>query len=347
VVELWFTILYFTLAMFAVLEGWDFGAGALQLIVAKTRAERRDVIAAIGPLWTWHEVWLVAAGGTFMLAFPRAMAVAFSGYYLALWLAIWSLMLRGVALEVGAHLADPLWQSFWSFVFVVANVLLALVFGVALGNVIRGVPLDQTGRFSLAFFTDFGVRGRVGILDWYSSSVALATLLLLSAHGATYLVMKTTGPVHTRSASAASRCWLAVALSFPVISLETWIVRPEMFRGIVARPLGWLALASLAVGVTLLLTGWRGRREVRAFVGSCVIIAGLLAALAVGVFPVLLRSTLSPELSLTAHQAASKNLGMALLWWPLGLALALGYSMLIAWQFRGKLRATAEPPGSP
>jgi cytochrome d ubiquinol oxidase subunit II len=347
VVELWFGILCFMFIMFAVLEGWDFGAGALHLLVAKTHAERREVIAAIGPLWSWHEVWLVGAGGTFMVAFPKAMATAFAGYYLALWLALWSFMLRGVSIEVAGHLRDPLWQSFWNLVFAVANLLLAFVFGAALGNVIRGVPIDATGRFSLAFFTDFDVRGRVGILDWYTLSLALETLLVLCAHGATYLTLKTSGQVHARSQRAASWLWLAVALGFPAVTFETWLVRPEMFTGILERPLGWLALAVVCGGAALLITGRRSGREAWAIAGSSALIAGLLAALGVGVFPVMLRSTLAPEFSLTAQQAASSpfSLGLALIWWPLALVLAFTYFTFIARQFRGKVRPSEDDQG--
>src|SRR5262249_10460978 len=125
VTGLWFAIVCFMLTMFAVLEGWDFGGGAIHLLVARQPAERREVIAAIGPLWSWHEVWLVGAGGTFMVAFPAAMAAAFSGYYLAMWIALWSFMLRGISIEVGGHLADRQWQQFWDVVFAAANILLA------------------------------------------------------------------------------------------------------------------------------------------------------------------------------------------------------------------------------
>jgi cytochrome d ubiquinol oxidase subunit II len=345
--ELWFAILAGMFTIFAVLEGWDFGAGALHLIVAKTNAQRREVIAAIGPLWSWHEVWLVGAGGTFMVAFPQAMATAFAGYYLALWLVLWSFMLRGVSIEVGGHLADPLWQSFWDFVFAVANVLLAVLFGAALGNVIRGVPLDETGRFSLAFFTDFGVRGRVGLLDWYTLSIALETLLLLCAHGATYLTLKTSGEVHDRSDTAARWLWVAAAIGFPVATIETWIVRPEMFLGILRRPLGWLALAVILAAAVLLTLGRRQRREARAFAGSSALIVGLLAALTVGIYPVILHSTLAPQFSLTAERAAASrtSLGLALIWWPLAFVLAMVYVGFIARHYRGKVRPSQDNQG--
>ena len=172
-VEVWFALLSITLIVFVVLDGWDIGAGVLHWVAGRTSAERREIVAAIGPLWSWHEVWLVAFGGTFLLAFPKVMATSFAGFYLALWLVLWSFILRGVSIEVGGHINDRLWQSWWDFVFAVSNVLLAVLFGAALGNVIRGVPLDESGKFSMSLFTDFGVRGRVGILDWYTVSVAV------------------------------------------------------------------------------------------------------------------------------------------------------------------------------
>ena len=342
-IELWFALLAFMLIMFSVLVGWDFGAGALHFIVAKTRAERRSVIAAIGPLWTWHEVWLVAAGGTFMVAFPKAMAVAFSGYYLALWLVLWAFMLRGVSLEVGAHSSDPLWQGFWDFAFAVANFALAIVFGAALGNVIRGVPLGAAGHFSLALFTDFGVRGDVGILDWYTLSVALETLLLLMAHGATYLASKATDPVQRESRALAPRLWIAGAAGFLVVTIQTWWVRPELFGNVLGRVLGWCALAAVAAGAAMLVAGIRARRDGVAFAGSCTFIAGVLATLAVGIFPVLLPSTLDPRYSITVYGAASspRGLALALFWWPVALALAFVYVAFAARQFRG--RRPAEP----
>ena len=161
-VEIWYAILAFTLIVYVTLDGRNFGAVSLHLIVAKSSSERRQLIAAIGPLWSWHEVWLVAFGGVMFVAFPRLLGVAFSGYYLALFLVLWSLILRGISLEVGGHIDDRMWQSFWDFVFPVSNLLLGILFGTALGNVVRGVPLKENGEFHMAFFTDFGVTGNVG-----------------------------------------------------------------------------------------------------------------------------------------------------------------------------------------
>jgi cytochrome d ubiquinol oxidase subunit II len=193
VIATWYVIFSFMLIVYVVLDGRNFGAGMLHWLVARTPEERRQVIAAIGPLWSWHEVWLVGFGGTLVAVFPRLMASAFAGYYLAIFLILWSLILRGVSIEAGGHINDRLWQGFWDFVFVFSNALLAILFGAAAGNLARGVPLDASGNFSMAFFTDFGVRGSVGLLDLYTVSIAIFASVILAAHGATYLTLKTEG----------------------------------------------------------------------------------------------------------------------------------------------------------
>src|ERR1700751_4044220 len=138
------------------------------------------------------------------------MASAFSGYYLALFLILWCLILRGVSIEVGGHINDRMWQEFWDFVFVLASTLLAIIFGAAAGNMARGVPLASNGTFSMAFFTDFTPDGDVGLLDWYTLSIALFATVALAAHGATYLTLKTLGPVHDRSVHYAKLLWISV-----------------------------------------------------------------------------------------------------------------------------------------
>ena len=338
-VELWFALLCFLLTMFVVLDGWDIGAGVLHFLVAKNDPERRQVIAAIGPLWSWHEVWLVAAGGTFVLAFPELMAVSFSGFYLALWMVLWSFVLRGISIEVAGHVDDSLWRSGWDFVFAASNVLLAILFGTALGNVIRGVPIDASGMFTMSLFTDFTARGRVGILDWYTLSVALFTTVLLSAHGATYLRLKTEGAVHQRSERLARWLWLVTALLFVVVSVETSAIRPELFQAMFQRPLAWVAMLVIAAAASALWTGLRGTGEGRAFIGSCAVIVGLLAGAAASLFPVVLHSTLSAEHSMTAYTGATADRGLrtALLWWPVAVVLALIYGLTIARIFAGKV----------
>lgn len=343
----WYAIAGFMLIVYVVLDGRNFGAGMLYWFVAKTPNERRQVMAAMGPLWTWHEVWLVAFGGTLLAIFPRLLASAFSGYYLALFLILWCLILRGIAIEVGGHINDRLWQGYWDFIFVFSNFLLAILFGAAAGNVARGVPIDVDGNFSMAFFTDFNVHGYVGLLDWYTATVALFTAVVLAAHGATYLTFKTDGPVHDRSEKLARRLWTTGIPLLLIVLIESRIVRPDLPGGAFHNPFWWLGLAgSLASAVALALSV-RTQRESRAFLASNFLIAGMLATGSAAIFPVMLHSTLAPANSLTAYAAAAgpTSLRIAALWWPIALVLTISYFVFISRRYSGKVRVQQDTHG--
>src|SRR6516225_2564584 len=295
------------LIVYVILDGRNFGAGMLHWFVAKTPEERRQVIAAIGPLWSWHEVWLVGFGGTLVAVFPRLMASAFAGYYLAIFLILWSLILRGVSIEAGGHINDRLWQGFWDFVFVFSNSLLAFLFGAAAGNLARGVPLDADGNFSMTFFTNFRVHGYVGLLDWYTVSIAIFAAVILAAHGATYLTLKTEGPVHDRSTTFARYLWAVAAPLFLAISVESSVVRPDVPGHAIHNPFCWLGLFLVIASTITVISGLLTHREMWAFVGSNALLVGLLATGAAAIFPVMLYSTLAPEHSLTAYAVAASR----------------------------------------
>src|SRR5262245_57227687 len=248
-VELWFAIFWIMVATYLILDGRTLGAGALRLFVSSNADERRQVLDAIGPMWSWYEVWLVGAGGVLLLAFPSVLAAAFSGYYLALFLILWLLVLRGVSIELGRHMDHPLWRAFWDFILTASSGLLILVFGVALGNIIRGVPLDERGEFHMALFTDFRASGHVGLLDWYTLSVGLFALAGLGAHGATFLTNKTSGVIRDRAKAAGTSLWLCtIALGVAVI-IETAMLRADLLAAFVSHPLSvaFLVQAVLAV----------------------------------------------------------------------------------------------------
>jgi len=346
-IPFWYAVVSFMLIIYVVLDGRNFGAGMLQWVVAKTPEERRQVIAAIGPLWTWHEVWLVGFGGTLIAIFPRLMASAFAGYYLALFLILWCLILRGISVEVGGHINDRLWQGYWDFNFVLSNFLLAILFGAAAGNVARGVPLNADGDFSMAFFTDFNVRGHVGLLDWYTVSIAILAAVVLAAHGATYLTLKTEGPVHDRSEKYAKRLWIAVTPLSLAVLVESRIVRPDLPGRAWSNPLWWLGLVVTVISIIALVSGLAGRREQRAFLASNFLIVGLLATGAAAIFPVMLHSTLAPENSLTAYAVAVRpsTLRIATIWWPMGFALAVFYSVFISRRYAGKVSVQRDTQG--
>ena len=341
---LWYGILAFMLTTYVVLDGRNFGMGIIHRLVAKTPLERRQVIAAIGPLWSWHEVWLVGTGGVMVMAFPRFMAAAFSGYYLALFLVLWCILLRGISIEVGAHLDDPLWRTFWDTIFVISNVLLAILFGAAFGNIVRGAPLAADGTFFSPFFTNFRVHGQVGLLDWFTLPVAVFAVLVLAAHGATYLTMRTEGVVHDRARKLSFRLWLAVIPAFLIITYLTWIVRPELLRGFLPRPLAWLTLLVCVVSGIALATGIHFRRERQAMLGSTFLIFGMIMTGAATLYPVMLFSTLNPANRLTASgcAAANHNLWIATAWWFPALALAFCYLFIIQRHYSGKVNISKD-----
>jgi cytochrome bd ubiquinol oxidase subunit II len=338
-IETWYAIVSFMLIAYVILDGRNFGVGMLHRIVARTPEERQQVIASLGPLWSWHEVWLVGFGGTLMAIFPRVFSSAFAGYYLALFLILWCLILRGISVEVHDHVNDGLWRSFWDFVFILSSLLLAVLFGVAAGNLIRGVPLDANSNFSLAFFTDFRVRGMVGLLDWYTVSIAVFTLLLLAAHGATYLTLKTDGHVHDRSATSAKLLWVAAAAIFLAVSVESLVVRSDLFVHAFHNPFCNVGVLLFAASICMLILGLSSRRENLAFVASNVLLASIIATGAASMFPVMLHSTLRPEDSLTAYSAAAGNrtLLTAFAWWPIAFVLTISYSVFIARRYTGKV----------
>ena len=346
-VELWYAIAALMLALYVVLDGFDLGAGILSPLVARTDAERRQVLAAIGPYWDGNEVWLLAAGGALFVAFPRVLASGVSGFYLAIFLVLWCLLGRGIAIEFRSHVADPLWRGAWDFVFGAASTLLAVFFGAAFGNLMRGVPLDKDGWFSLALFTDFTARDPVGILDWYTILTGVFALVALAAHGSVFLVWKTDGPVHERSLRIARRLWISTAVLWPIVTLASNLVNPALFPGMGRRWLAALAAVLALGGIVAVFVGVRRHRDLGAFLGSCAFLLGIIGASAASYFPVMLRATGGDALSMTAYTAGADEAGLrtALRWLVVGLPLALAYLVVVLRLHRGKAVAARDGEG--
>src|SRR5262245_24158993 len=325
-VEIWFAIAAVMLTAYVVLDGFDLGAGVLHTYVARTDRERRQVLGAIGPFWDGNEVWLLATGGALFVAFPPVLASGLSGFYFAIFLVLWALILRGISIEFRSHIEASLWRSAWDFVFCVSGVLLPVLFGAALGNLLRGLPIDGNGNFSLALFTDFSARPPVGILDWYTVLAGVFGLVAIAGHGATFLAWKTDADVQARSRRAALWLYGAVALLWPVMTALTSVVNPDLYAVLPRRPLAWLSVLVALVGLISVGGGLRRHRDVHAFVGSCAFLAGMLGATAACVFPVMLRAVDGTH-SLTAYNASvpTASLRTALSWWLVGFPLAVGY----------------------
>ncbi|WP_422923466.1 cytochrome d ubiquinol oxidase subunit II [Singulisphaera sp. PoT] len=345
----WFAIVSAMLAGYAVLDGFDFGVGILHRIVAKTADERKTILAAIGPVWDGNEVWLIAAGGLLFMAFPKVYATGFSGFYMALMILLWLLILRGIAIEFRSHQENPLWREFWDTVFSLASLACALIFGVALGNLIRGVPIDEKGLRGMPLFTNFRTDRHLGLIDWYTGLVGVFALVSLAGHGALYLAWRTTGPVRDRCLALARDVWMAAMILWVVVTAATAWIRPEVFYGFLKRPwtLAFVVLA-IAGAVGAFRFPKRGR-ELAAFLSSSVFIFGMVATAMAGNYPYWLRSTIDPEaFSLTAANSMSARYGMsvALGWWSVGFILVLGYFAYLFSAIRGKVVAGDGPYSS-
>jgi len=340
---IWFCLVALTMAAYVVLDGYDLGAGIIHLFAARSGDERRLVIKSIGPFWDGNEVWLVAGGGTLYFAFPALYAASFSGFYLPLMIVLWLLMLRGISIEFRSHVESPVWQSLWDVGFGVASALLAMFFGVALGNVVRGVPLDASGYFFLPLWTDFGISGELGILDWYTVTTGLAAFMILVLHGALWVALKTDGPVEQRCRSLAIRAWWPTGALIVLITVLSFRVQPQLAASFSERPWGY-AIPAAALTAFALIRVWAQRHPAAAFLTSSIFIAGMLSSAAFGLYPYVLPSRIDPQFGLTVTNAAATAYGLkvGLAWWIPGIALAIAYVVFVYRHFAGKVRLPEE-----
>jgi len=336
----WFCLVAIMIAAYVVLDGFDLGAGAVHFLVAKTDAERQLVVRSIGPVWDGNEVWLLAAGGTLYFAFPALYASGFSGFYLPLMIVLWLLILRGIAIEFREKVASPVWVNFWDVVFAAASLLLAVFYGAALGNVVRGVPLNDKGYFFEALWTNFRLGTATGILDWYTILVGLVALSTLSLHGALWLALKTDGPVHDRSLTLARAAWWILLLFTILVTIVTFRVQPQVPSNLSTHPAGFvfplLALAGLA-GM-----GWSILRkdDLKGFLASCLYIVGMLTSVVFGLYPLILPARTNAAYSLTVYNAKAGEYGLrvGLAWWIVGMALVGAYFTYVYRHFAGKVK---------
>jgi cytochrome bd ubiquinol oxidase subunit II len=327
------------LTAYVLLDGFDLGAGVIHLFAARSDAERRELIASIGPVWDGNEVWLLAAGGTLYFAFPGLYAAGFSGFYLALMIVLWLLMLRGIAIEFRSHIDSELWRPFWDVILCLASALLAIFYGAALGNVVRGVPLDKDGFFFVALWTDFRTGSNPGIIDWYTVSVGITALLALTIHGALWVNLKTSGKLQSRARLAVSRLYWPVCVAVLVISIASFKVQPQLRVSFQERPWMWIFPLIATTGLLSLWFCLSAVLDLCAFLSSGVFIAGLLCSAAFGLYPKVLPAVPDAALSLTVYNVAAPRYGLAMgfVWWVPAFLLAITYSAFVYWHFRGKV----------
>jgi cytochrome d ubiquinol oxidase subunit II len=249
---------------------------------------------------------------------------------------LWLLILRGISIEFRNHIDSPIWKPLWDVVFSFASGLLVISFGAALGNVVRGVPLDANGNFFLPFWTDFRTGPEPGILDWYTVTVGLAAFVTLMVHGSLWVAMKTEGDVEKRARSIAHHAWWAMLVLTILITLMSFSVQPQLSKSFAGAPWGYVFPFLALLGVT----GARILRGREAFLASCLFIIGMLTSAAFGVFPYVLPSSGDPAQGLTIYSTATAPYGLrvGLFWFVPGILLAIAYFVYAYRNFSGKVR---------
>lgn len=336
---IWFWLVAAMITGYVVLDGFDLGAGVLHLLIARTDQERRTVIRTVGPVWDGNEVWLIAGGGTLFFAFPLLYASSFSGFYLPLTIVLWLLILRGVGIELRMHLDSIVWRGFFDGCFALSSLLLTIFFGAALGNVIRGVPLEKDGYFFLPLWTNWKVGPQPGVLDWYTVIAALVALAALTLHGAHWVALKTHGDLNLRSRRAAAALWPALVLLTLASLWATLSVRPQLLGNYRRYPVLFIVPVAVAASLAGMLVYRRRGNDKAAFLSSAAYLVFMLVGAAAAVYPNLLMSTTDPALNITVYSAATGHYSLSggLIFWSFGMAMAFGYFIFIYRMFRGKV----------
>jgi cytochrome d ubiquinol oxidase subunit II len=302
---------------------------------ARTEEERRININSVGPFWDGNEVWLIAGGGALFAAFSPVYAAVWSGFYLALILLLVALTARAIAFDYRAKVESERWKKFFDFCFAGGSLVIALLLGVAFGNILHGVPIDERGEFTGTFFT---------LLNPYALMVGILTVVLFTLHGALWMAVKAEGDHQRRMIGTAQAYWIAFASLYIVSSFISFFAVPHLFTGMTGKALWWVFLI-LLMGAMVLIPIFLGRkRPFLAFLSSSVMMAGMIGTAAVGFFPVLVPSTLDPAYSLSAFRHSSSAYTLEVMFWIAlcGMPLALLYKAIIYRTFRGKTVLTKE-----
>jgi len=324
---IWFVLFGVLVAGYAILDGFDLGVGVLHLF-AKSEHERKLNIRSIGPVWDGNEVWLLTAGGALFAAFPPVYATIFSGFYLALMLLLLGLILRAVSMEFREQVESNPWRKFWDISFGVGSLLPAVLFGVAVGNIMRGIPLEN-GIFAGTF---------LGLLNPFSLFVGLLSLSMFIMHGAVYLHMKTTGNLQTKIKGIVSKSWVVFVILFVVATIWAFFEANYIFDGVINNPIFWLFFILLIGSIILTPVLISDKSEWKAFLSSSFSIVGLIGITAVGMFPKLVPNRNDLDSSLTVTNASSTELTL----WTMflialiGMPLVIGYTIFIYRVFWGK-----------
>lgn len=330
----WFLLIWVLLAGYAILDGFDLGVGVLHLF-ARDERERRINVSAIGPFWDGNEVWLLTGGGALFAAFPIVYATVFSSFYLALMLLLLALIFRAVSLEFRSQVDSSRWRRVWDWAFGLGSLVPAILLGVAIGNILRGIPIEANGTANVSFLS---------LLNPYALLIGILTLAMFTMHGAAFLAVKTEGDLQQRMARWASGAWVAFVILYLVAFAATFFAVPFLFEDALSRPLFWIFLVLLLLTAAYIPVANRAGKYLRSFVASSVTIASVMGLAAVCLFPRMVPSTLDLANNLTVYNASStpRTLTVMLVIALVGMPIVIAYSVYVYRVFAGKVVITQE-----
>ncbi len=328
----WFLLLGVLLIGYAILDGFDLGVGILHLLT-RTDRERRLMLNSIGPVWDGNEVWLVTAGGALFAAFPDVYATLASGFYMAIFLLLFSLIFRAIAIEFRSKESMGWWRQTWDVSFSVSSLFTSFLFGVVIGNLVWGIPLDAQKEFAGTFW---------GLLNPYAVLMGVTTVALFMMHGAIYVVMKTEGELHDKVRGWINNSIIFFIICYATTTMATLVYLPHMAERMRDHPVFFIVPLLNMLAIANIPREIHHGRDFNAFLSSCAAMAALIFLFGLGIYPNLAASNPLPENSLTIYNAASseKTLGIMLVIALIGMPFVLAYTISIYWIFRGKVKLT-------
>jgi len=326
---IWFLLFFVLIGGYGVLDGFDLGVGVLHLFT-RDRNERLMNIRAIGPVWDGNEVWLLTGGGALFAAFPVVYATVFSSFYLAFMLLLLALIFRASALEFGGQVDSPRWQRFWDWIFGIASLIPSVLYGAAVGNVLRGLPLDDKQIFTGSF---------LGLLNPYSLLIGLLSLALFILQGAAWLRLKTEGPQNRRLQSWVTGAWCAVIILYSAATLATIFNAAYLFDGLLQNPLFWATLILLLISLIYIPLANQQNKSGRLFLFSSLLILCVVALTGLSLYPMMVpaQPDLSNSLNIYNSSSTAKTLKVMLLIALIGMPVVIGYTVFVYRVFKGKV----------
>ncbi len=329
---IWFILVGVLIIGYAILDGFDLGVGVIHLFTKKDE-EKRVNYNAIGPVWDGNEVWLLTGGGALFAAFPIVYATVFSGFYVAFMLLLTALILRAVSFEFRKYVVNPGSKKMWDLAFGLGSLIPALLYGVAIGNVMRGLPvelIDGKITSSISF---------LGLLNPYSLMVGILSLVLFIMHGAIYLTLKSDGTQQEKMVNWINKTWIIFIILYVLTTLATFFEAKYLFKGMLSNILFWILFIIMFTAMLYIPVSVKSKKFGKAFLSSAVLIAMMILLFALSLFPLLVPSSIDLANSLTIYNASStqRTLQTMLIIALIGMPVVIAYTIFIYRTFKGKV----------